>query len=242
MIVGITLVRNGNLLNYPWKICIQQLLKLCDLVVVNCNSNNDDNTLEELLTIADQNPQIAIITEPWDMNNTGDGRELAIQANIALNVAEVIPESWIIYLQADEIIHDNDMLPIKQYLSELPSSISQVELYRTYFWKNLDQRLLSDEIWLGRIFRSGTHKVGGDGMYLIRESGEVIRSPFWIYHYSRIGSEDLINNRLRTLDRLFHPKEEVDLYEKFNYDRAALLKTVVPFNGTHPYGIQDFYR
>jgi hypothetical protein len=232
VITGISLIRNGNLLGYPWKICIQQLLGFCSEVIVNCDPG-DDNTLEELKAYP-----VRILESKWDMSNTGDGRILAIEANKLL---PLITNRWTIYLQADEIIHQKDYQMIKPYIYTMDKiGVNQIELYRTYFWQDINHRLENDEIYLGRIFRTGTHIIGGDGMY-IQGSGQVVRSPFWIYHYSRIGTPEFVNKRLRNLDRLFHSSEEVEAMGLYNYNKQAEGKTILPYNDTHPAGIQEFY-
>lgn len=237
-ITGITLIRNGVKLGYPFELCIRQLCKLCDEVIINCG-DSDDKTLETLFGLQKfYSKKIRIIETKWDMSNTGDGKELATQIN------NVLPEAsgeWIVYMQADELIHDKDVHSIKEFLHHQPINISQVELYRTYFWENLQTRLQTEEIWLGRIFRKETHEVGGDGMYLIRHSGDVIRSPYWIYHYSRIGNEDKVNTRLRNLDSLFHSEEVVKSFKPFSYKEDSKGKNIIKYAGTHPEGVSQFY-
>lgn len=238
MLVGLTLIRNGNRLRYPWKQCISSLDTLCDQVIVNCDVSSDDGTAEDLNSFCSVSHHTKVCASAWDMDNTGDGRELAYQVNIMLPY--VPRDAWVVYMQADEMIHEKDFENLHKFIHDVSSHVSQIELFRTYFWRDLQHRLSKEEIWLGRIFRAGTHEVGGDGMYLVRKQGDVIRSPFWIYHYSRIGSEKDITNRVRTLDRLFHPEEEVQAYQDFQYgdQRGNLLE----YGGTHPKGIEEFYN
>lgn len=238
MITGVCLIRNGLLLGYPFELAIRSLADMCSEVLVNIDPGQD-KTLEVVNGLRRSYPKIRIIESKWDMSNTGDGSELAKQANLLL---PEVKNDWIVYMQADEMIHQKDQFELKEFLRELPENYSQVELYRTYFWENLRTRLVTDEIWLGRIFRKGTHKVGGDGMYLIRESGDVIRSAFWIYHYSRMGREDLVNTRLRNLDSLFHSPEVVEEFKSFNYLEDSKGKDIIPYHGSHPDGVEAYYR
>lgn len=239
-LTGITLVRNGERLGYPYKECINSLLNLCDEVVVNTDPNfpNYDGTADEINNLRFSHPNgknLIWFTSNWDMSNTGDGSELAKQANKILPY--VIDSDWIIYLQADELIHEKDMHHLRTYLEKVPSSVSQVELFRTYFWKDLDTRAPEHELYLGRVFKSGTHTIGGDGMYLIREQGEVIRSLYTIYHYSRMGPEEKVIKRVKNLDSLFH--DNIEDTPTFSYNTET---TLVNFSGTHPQGIQEFYN
>lgn len=237
-LTGITLVRNGILLGYPFEITIISMAQMCSEVLVNIDPGQD-KTLEVVRGLRKTYPHIKIIDTKWDMSNTGDGRELAVQANLLL---PEVKNEWVLYLQADESIHQKDMFELKEFIRELPDRYSQLELYRTYFWENLHTRLLSDEIWLGRIFRKGTNRIGGDGMHLIRDSGDAIRSAFWIYHYSRMGLEDKVNKRLRNLDSLFHSTEVVNSFKPFSYKDDSRGKELVNYHGTHPDGVLNFFQ
>lgn len=231
-LTGITLVRQANRLGYPWKQCVKALTDLCDQVIINVDIHSDDGMLDDLKKLTSKNHQFYLSV--WDMKNTGDGRMLANEANKTL---PEVTSDWVIYLQADEMIHQQDMHSLRLYLDTLPSNTTQVELLRTYFWKDLNSRAPQYEIYLGRIFRKGTHTVGGDGMYLNRLKGEIIRSPYWIYHYSRMGPEEKVAARVKNLDQLFH--DDVSVTKTFSYNEEPVL---IPYTGTHPDGIEEFYR
>jgi hypothetical protein len=236
-ITGLTLVRNGNELNYPWKQCILQLCQICDYVLVNCGYSTD-HTAEHMHELCRDKPKIQYDFIEWDMNNSGDGRELALQANKLL---PFVATEWVLYLQADEFIHEKDRKIILDTVTCAPDHVSQIELYRTYFWESLTNRALPQEVYLGRIFRNGTHEIGGDGMHLNRFSGDVCRlDDVWIYHYSRMGSEDEITKRIRNLDRLFHEEESIKTFAPFSY-KSLSSQNLVPYNGSHPKYAKEFY-
>jgi len=240
-LTGLTLIRQGNALGYPWKQCIINLLNICDEVIVNVDPAGEDRTFNELCALALQTDpnSIKIIPTQWDMSNKNDGSQLAYQINVLL---PEVRTDWILYLQADEFLLESNRNEYRDYLTNLAPNISQVELYRTYFFGSTKTRLSKEELWLGRIFRKDTHYIGGDGMYLVRKSGDVARmNNGMIYHYSRVGSEDVMNSKLRTLDSLFHDEEEISTFPKFSYsvvDKSELLTYI----GPHPIGIEEFYN
>lgn len=231
-LTGVTLVRNGEALKYPWKACVKNLIAYCDEVIVNLG-DSFDNTREQLFALSC--PNLKIIETVWNMSNTGDGKELAEQANLAVAAAT---GDWIIYLQADELISESDHALVRQIMAAQPEHITQIEFLRTYFWENLTTRATDLELYLGRAFRRNTHIVGGDGMHLIRNSGDVARTSVNIFHYSRIGTEQDITLRIRTLDGLFHEKEAVEKMQNFTYNEVHKLDT---YSGSHPEGIVKFY-
>jgi len=234
---GITLIKNGEKLLYPYKECIRHLSILCDEVIVNVGIGID-STHEEVQALAEELGNVRLYTHNWNEFNRHGGSELAIQAN---NLLPYVYTDWICYLQADELIGEWEKDYIRRELQNMPKEISQVELLRTYFYGDLQTRLVKDEIFLGRIFRTGTHIIGGDGMFLIRNSGECIRwSDKLIYHYSRMGTSQDITKRLRTLDHMFHPEEEVNTYPPFDYNLDS--QELIQYNGPHPSGISDFYK
>lgn len=237
-LTGITLIKDGNKLGYPYEYCIKSLAGLCDEVIVNCGLSDDRTDIHVRDLETESLNKIRVLDTVWNMSNTGNGSELAKQANIIL---PFITSDWVLYLQADELIHEKDFKAIRDFINNLPDHITQVELFRTYFWKNLQTRVPEYEIWLGRLFKTGTHEVGGDGMYIIRHNGDVIRSPFYIYHYSRIGSEQQVTKRLRRLDSLFHDKEIVDSFKDFSYTEDLPSSGTISYSGTHPNGIELFY-
>jgi len=239
-LTGLNLVREGDKLRYPWRPSLHSLSSLCDQVLFNVDPTSEDNTFQEAKHFAELMPghNIIICRGEWNMSNTG-GSELARQINVML---PHVPKDtdWIVYMQADEMIHEKDFSELKRTLAALPSQVTQLELYRTYFWGDLEHRAPKYEIWLGRIFRPGSHVIGGDGMHIVRKYGEVARSPFWIYHYTRIGDEDVIARRVNNLDRMYHDPEEHAQMPLFKYDAEDL--DLVEYGGTHPHGIKDFYH
>lgn len=101
-ISGITFIRNGIELGYPFIEAIKTLAALCDEVIVVVGKSTD-GTREAI--IATDLPNLRIIDTEWDDTNRTGGSEMARQTNIALRHAK---GEWCLYLQGDEIIHEDD--------------------------------------------------------------------------------------------------------------------------------------
>ncbi|MFM8456405.1 MAG: glycosyltransferase, partial [Ignavibacteria bacterium] len=101
-ISGCTFVRNGFLLGYPVKESLHSLLSLCDEVIIAIG-NSEDETLQYVQSL--NNPKVRIIETIWDDSLREGGKILAQQTNIAL---EQCTGDWVIYLQADEVLHEKD--------------------------------------------------------------------------------------------------------------------------------------
>lgn len=105
MISGFTFVRNGIRLDYPFRESILSMLPLVDELIVAVG-NSEDGTrraIEQLNSF-----KIKIIDSVWDDSLREGGRVLAVETNKAM--ASITPKAtWAIYLQADEVIHEQVM-------------------------------------------------------------------------------------------------------------------------------------
>jgi hypothetical protein len=235
----ISLIRNGEKFNYTYKELIRNTCPYVDDFVMNFGiTPEDDGTKGKLLELSNEFPSLRIVDSEWDMENIKEGTELAIQINKYLHMLDT---EWVIYLQADEMLRPEDGAELREFLKTVPSDINQVELLRTYFWGTLQNRAEKHEIWLGRVFRAGTHYVGGDGMWIVQKApGGITRHPALIFHYSRMGSEEEVNARWRNLDTFYHTPEKVAQFHKFDYE-GDLEGRLISYNGPHPNGIEEFF-
>ncbi len=103
-ISGFTFARNAAKLYYPVKESIESILPIVDeFVIALGEGDEDDTTEEEILKI--KSDKIRIIRTVWDIEKFPNGTEHAHQTNIAKDACS---GDWLIYLQADELIHEKD--------------------------------------------------------------------------------------------------------------------------------------
>ena len=109
---GVTIIRNAILYDYPVLESIQSVLPLVDEFVVLVGSS-EDGTLDLIKGLKDE--KIKIYESVWDESKREGGELLAIETNKAL---KYIPKEidWIFYIQADELIHEDDYENIKSAL------------------------------------------------------------------------------------------------------------------------------
>ena len=100
---GFTIARNAVRYDYPLRESITSILPLVDEMVVAVG-DSDDGTLELVESI--NSPKVRIIHTVWDPELRSGGRVLAQQTNLALAACQ---GDWCFYLQADEVIHENDL-------------------------------------------------------------------------------------------------------------------------------------
>jgi glycosyltransferase involved in cell wall biosynthesis len=234
---GCTLVRNAVKLNYPLEASIQTYYPLCQEVVISYDPNSEDDTEKYVLELARRYPKIRPVPSPWDMKNHRDGTEITIQSNVAVDACT---GDWILYVQADEAIHEDDHDLIRSIMEE--TEINGALFDRRSFLGTLDREI--PEYFarnLLRLFRNGRGSVIGDGMTCGLVQGvspTVPREHLRMFNYSRMGKREEILQRSRYRDHFHHESKEA-IEEN---QGKEFTQTVRPYDPRdHPRSIRDFY-
>lgn len=111
-VCGFTILRDGVRFGYPFVESIKSVLPLVDRFVIQVGDCSD-NSLEVLKAIDD--PKIDIEITPWDPEMRKAGEVLAYQTNLAMDRCD---GDWLFYIQADEVIHEDDYPTIRQAMEE----------------------------------------------------------------------------------------------------------------------------
>ena len=123
-ISGFSMGRNTAKLYYPVKQSIESILPLVDEFVFalgDCEA--DDRTRAEIESI--NSDKVKIIDTVWDLQKYPRGMEHAHQTDIA---REACSGDWLFYLQADEVVHENDLPVIRKRCDDLlNNTLSQLE-------------------------------------------------------------------------------------------------------------------
>ena len=102
-ISGFSFVRNAVDLYYPVVESIRSALPICDEFVVAAGDSTDGTT-DAAALIGD--PKLRIIETVWDEEQFVRGASNAAQTNLALAACR---GDWCFYLQADEVVHEDDL-------------------------------------------------------------------------------------------------------------------------------------
>src|SRR4026209_1991687 len=104
-ICGFTFIRNAVKFDYPVVESIQSILPIVDEFIVSVG-NCEDGTLQLIESIG--SPKIKIVHSVWDDTMRDGGKVLAMETNKVF--AHIGPEfDWAFYIQADEVVHENDL-------------------------------------------------------------------------------------------------------------------------------------
>ncbi|HEY7528308.1 MAG TPA: hypothetical protein VH660_04090 [Candidatus Deferrimicrobiaceae bacterium] len=109
---GFTFVRNAVQYDFPVTEAIRSILPIVDEFVVNVGKSEDD-TLGLIRSIGD--PKVRIIENVWDDTKRKDGEIFREQTNLALDACN---GDWAFYLQADEVVHEEELPRIRASMEE----------------------------------------------------------------------------------------------------------------------------
>ena len=129
---GFTFIKNATKLYIPLKESILSVLPLVDEFVIAVGDNDsDDSTLEIIEEI--ESSKIKIIHTIWDTTTYTKNTEFARQTDIA---KEACKGDWLIYIQADEAIHESDHLAIKKAMQKYQNDkeIEGLLVHYRHFW------------------------------------------------------------------------------------------------------------
>jgi hypothetical protein len=243
---GVTFIKNGLSLGYPFFQAIQSIIPLCDEIVINVGFDdpaceNDDGTFQWLQNEL-QGPQFIFIKSWWDPSLRKDGLILSEQTNIALQQCS---GDIILYVQGDEVYHEQDYPQIHRDLLRLhqhPTAEGLIFQYH-HFYGSTDiikytKKTYRREV---RAIKNYHHIISWrDAQGFRKETKEKIKSlktSAYVYHYGWARSEAIMKKKIEAFEKLYH--ETTPSTEHFQYYRQWGLKR---FLGTHPACMQSWVQ
>jgi hypothetical protein len=235
-ISGFTFVRNAIDLYYPVVESITSILPICDEFIVAAGDSTDGTTAL-IRSIGD--PKIKIIETIWDKTLVS-GVSNAQQTNIALDACT---GAWAFYLQADEVVHEDDLPRIVDCLRACREEqrvegllFDYVHFYADYDhyqishgWYRREVRIVRTGIGVrswrsAQGFRRGTQKL------------RVVRSGARIFHYGWVRPPRQMTRKAHAFATLHAGAAAADvqfgdLDREFDFGE---LHGRARFSGTHP--------
>lgn len=233
---GFSFVRNGVTFDYPFIESISSLLPLCDEFVLAVGKS-EDNTLDRIRAL--NSPKLKIIETAWDASVRSGGAILAQQTNIAL---DHVRGDWAVYLQADEVLHEDDLQTIRKSMEESQQD-QRVEgllfgykhFYGSYNYVGDSRK------WYRREVRAikpsaGVRSWGDAQGFRIGERKLSVRLiPATVYHYGWVKPPAIQQLKQKQFNKLWHSdawvQENVTEAKEFDYSNGGRLAL---FQGSHP--------
>lgn len=246
-VAGFLFIRNAIKYDYPVKEALLSILPLCDEVIVSIGNSEDDT---EQLIQSINSPKIRIQHSVWDDTLVEGGKVLAAETDKAFDQVSAGAD-WCIYLQGDELIHEDDYVTILENMMRYKED-PQVEgflfkyrhFYGSYDYLGDSRRWYSHEI---RVIRNDKNIRSYRDAQGFRKHGrklQVKALDAYIYHYGWVRHPSLqlqkhLNfEKLYNLDRLAKAVS-VDKIKGFDYHTIDSLKK---FTGSHPKVMQELIR
>ncbi|MGB3005385.1 MAG: glycosyltransferase family 2 protein [Chitinophagaceae bacterium] len=239
-ISGFTFVRNAVKYDYPVVESIRSILPVVDEFIVSVG-NCDDGTLELIQAI--KSPKIKIFHSVWDETLREGGKVLAVETDKAF--AQISPDAdWAFYMQADEVIHENDLPKIVQAAAEhLPNKkvegliFKYIHFYGTYDYIGDSRRWYDHEIRLIRnnkkiySYRDAQgFRTGKDTKLKVKQTGASV------YHYGWVRHPHKQLEKLTNFYSLWNGPSYAApaIGEKDQFDFLKDADSLAMFGGVHP--------
>ncbi|MGD0016629.1 MAG: glycosyltransferase [Verrucomicrobiia bacterium] len=240
---GFTFLRNGQKFGYPFVESIRSILPIVDEFIVALGPCDDD-TERQLREIGD--PKIRIIPTQWNENIRPDysinGFIYGQQKSIALFNCT---GDWAFYLEADEVVHENDLPKIRAAMEKHLSdervealAFDYLHFYgnrNTYAWS---PRWYRSEV---RIIRNTIPAWASEGLFFNVVVGHkksryprAAHTGVRIYHYGWIRGNEQMNQKSSSVAKFWTNKARSVDYLEID------PRTLRAFTGTHPKVVRDW--
>jgi glycosyltransferase involved in cell wall biosynthesis len=230
LVSGVSIVRNATILDYPVEVALQSILPLVDELHVNVGLSEDD-TLDRVRSLGD--PRIRIHSTDWGDSSGRRLRDLGDETN---RVLEQCRHDWALYIQADEVLHEEDLQAVRQalYRAAGREDVEGLAFDYLHFYGS------PDWIWTGRasyraevrmIRRSSGVQSFSDaqGFRVHGRLPRVLKSGGRVFHYGYVKSEEALSAKLRLSKEWWG--EDLDRATEWEFELPPGLE---PFRGTHP--------
>lgn len=233
-ISGFTLVRNAEILDFPFRESVLSVLPLCQEFIINCG-DSDDQTLSLCENLKKEFPnKIKIIRSVWSKENQSGGYQLKIHTDTALQACS---SDWLFYIQADEVIHSEDHPLIYQAIEKasLNDLVDGVVFDYLHFYGNY-AHICQGRNWYRRevrLFKNGRAIESFKDAQGFRKNGkrlQALGSGARIFHYGYVRNQKGLASKREQMSQWWGEKPE---------DKPGGLKFykpvgLSPFKGSHP--------
>ena len=245
-ISGFTVCRNAEQLYYPVKESILSALPIVDeFVAVVGRGHRSDRTLELLRSI--ESPKLKIIETDWDTDKFPNGTVHAQQTDVAKSHCT---GDWLLYLQADEVLHENAEKVIRAACERWfnDSRVEGMLLDYHHFWGDY-QHVIDSHGWYKREIRvirnhPDIHSYQSaqsfrviedfDGLSYRQKEGtrklRVAKIDAAVYHYGWVRPPQTMALKMKELDAI-HSHQQAAYPQEFDYGDLSRLAS---FKGSHP--------
>lgn len=231
-ISGFTFLRNAVINGYPFEESIRSILPIVDEFICVIGAGKDE-TRDRVLAIADS--KIRVIDSQWNENMRDRGFVYGQQKMIAqFNCTG----DWAFYLEGDEVLHESEVLNIRETMQKNINDLEVEALYFDFFhfYGTPNQLGIGGYRRAPRIIRNSIRSIAPDGLFwTIMEKNKKGRYPKAkhaggnIYHYGHCRSVSKMAEKLKQVGQYWGSK-----HEDFEGYGSIDTRELRPFKGSHP--------
>lgn len=235
---GFSFVRNAISNGYPLRESICSLLPLVDEYVIAVG-DSDDETLNVIQSL--NSPKIRVVKTMWNEHMTDRGFVYGQQKMIAQYNCT---GDWLFYLEADEVLHEEDLPLIHRRLVSHHDNPQVEALYFNFlhFYGSPSFLGVAGYRQAPRVIKSSVRSIAPDGLFfVVLDENKKGRYPFAasagceIYHYGHCRKIAYTNKKLSEVGRFWgHSHTPRSGYEYIS--RYEIKK----FDGMHPLIMKDW--
>lgn len=241
---GVILAKDCVKFDYCIKESIFSMLGVCDYVIV-AYVYSEDETLDEILSIDNENIKIIYLTED-DWNFFEDKYRLSYLTNIAIQEADRMGFSYILSIQADEILHENSYQSIREAVQ---SNHEAFLINRINLWKDCNHQL---EVPQHRKPCSTEVIRLAKSCYRTYDDAESFEAPAnwfiddaFIFHYGFVRKKEIMKDKIKNMQQVVFGMSDYDQKlnncEVFNPDLWFNPETdLIPIKMEHPKVMQEW--
>lgn len=236
-IFGFGLIKNGVKFDFPFKESILSMSPIVEKVFYNYGPSDDGS--KEVLKSLDK---VVVCEKDWDDSRTDKGLILSEMTNHALNSLresldpEKDKDAWAIYLQSDELFHEQELNQIQEDIKKANDSGCDAMKFRyLHFWQSHNQIAVNKK-WYPHEVRAikvfTPIESWGDAQGF-KNYSKVYESNTHIYHYGHVRDEKAYKEKMDRMIRYYHPAEGLKKFAKKWHGKDKKTLTL-NFFGTHP--------
>lgn len=220
-LAGISIAKNAIKYDYCLKESILSMLPVCDIVIV-AYVESEDETLDVLLSIDSDKIKILHLTEE-DWNVHTNHIRLSYITNIAIEEAERLGYEYVLYVQADEVLHEQsyDVIKLAAQSGHEGFLINRINLWKTPFLQlNVPQERKPCSTEIIRLAKS-KYKAYDDAESLLAPVTHMINDAF-IFHYGFVRKAEIMKDKIKNMQQgvfgMADYDKKLDLCDVFNPD------------------------
>ncbi len=224
-------------MGYPVIESIKSILPIVDEFVIGVGQS-DDQTKKIIESIGD--PKIKIFDSFWDTTKTKGGLILSEKTNEALDRCA---NDWCFYLQADEVVHEQDLVLIHQSVEQASKTpeieallFKYIHFYGSYSVTANSRKWYRNEVRMVRKSSGIRSHNDAQGFRIGTEKPKVLKTQARIFHYGWVKPPKLMGQKSKLLNQWWHGSKRDNEFNDFHYEKQYGLKK---FSGSHPAIMKD---